>query len=267
MDWLDIHRGETPLIVSLPHTGMEIPPDIEARLVSRSLALRDTDWWIDRLYAFSRELGATVIRTRLSRTVIDVNRDPSGASLYPGQATTGLCPSTSFDGRPLYREGEEPDEAEVAARRAAFFDPYHAALSAELARLSNGGRPVVLYDCHSIRSRVPRLFEGELPVFNIGTNDGRSADPAVQSIVEAHCTRSPFPTVSNGRFKGGWITRGRGAPDAGVHAVQMEIACRGYMDESEEDAPAPFDPARAAPISAVLEPLLTALRDWASARQ
>jgi N-formylglutamate deformylase len=107
--WLSVFRGEAPLVVSLPHTGTEIPPAFEAGLASDWLARKDADWWIDRLYDFAGDLGATVIRTAISRTVIDVNRDPSGASLYPGQATTELCPTTTFDGEPLYRPGEEPD--------------------------------------------------------------------------------------------------------------------------------------------------------------
>src|SRR5436190_15825035 len=159
-DWLTLVRGTAPLIVSFPHTGTSIPAELEPAFVSRSLALRDTDWWIDQLYDFTLELGATVIRTGISRSVIDVNRDPSGASLYPGQNTTGLCPTTTFDGRPLYRVGQEPDAAEIDRRRATYFAPYHTSLKAEIARLRAAHPHIVLYDCHSIRSRVPRLFEG-----------------------------------------------------------------------------------------------------------
>lgn len=115
-DWLTVHRGTAPLIVSLPHTGTIIPAELEPAFASRALALRDTDWWIDQLYDFAAGLGATVIRTAISRSVIDVNRDSSGASPYPGQNTTGLCPTTSFDGRPLYRQGQEPDSEEIDRR-------------------------------------------------------------------------------------------------------------------------------------------------------
>ena len=218
-------------MVSLPHTGTTIPAEIEARLVSPWLARKDTDWWIERLYDFAGELGATIVRTDLSRTVIDVNRDPSGASLYPGRATTELCPTTTFDGEPLYRPGEEPDAAEIAARRASYFDPYHRTLAGEIGRLRTAYEHVVLYDCHSIRSRIPRLFDGELPHFNIGTNGGSSCDPALAADVEGLCAGSGFSHVANGRFKGGFITRHYGDPASGVHAVQMELACRGYMQE------------------------------------
>jgi N-formylglutamate deformylase len=268
--WLEVTRGEAPLIVSIPHTGLDIPPDIEARLVSPWLARKDADWWIEKLYDFAPELGATVVRTAISRTVIDVNRDPSGASLYPGQATTGLCPTETFDGEPLYKTGHEPDEAEIARRRTVCFEPYHAALAAEIARLRENHPRIVLYDCHSIRSVVPRLFEGELPHMNIGTNSGASCDPMLQQQIEEICAASGFSWVANGRFKGGWITRHYGRPETGVHAVQMELACRGYMKEpmgpvSEETWPTPYDASTAAGVRAVLIQILYACRTWAEA--
>ena len=181
--WLEIRRGAAPLLLSLPHTGTELPEALEARLVSPWLARKDADWHIERLYEFAAALGATLVRTRISRTVIDVNRDPSGQSLYPGQFTTGLCPVETFDGEQLYRS-DPPDDTEIAARRQDYFDPYHAALGAELQRLRQSHDRVVLYDCHSIRSIVPALFEGALPNVNIGTNSGASCDPAVTACLE-----------------------------------------------------------------------------------
>ena len=174
-DWLDIRRGDAPLILSFPHTGTFIPPEIEQDLTSPWLARKDTDWGIDKLYDFAAALGATLVRTAISRTVIDVNRDPLGTSLYPGHATTALCPVTTFDGEALYREGAEPGVEEIARRRQLFFDPYHAALSQEIARLRRKHHRIILYDAHSIRSVVPRLFDGTLPNLNIGTDDGRTA--------------------------------------------------------------------------------------------
>lgn len=263
MTWLAVQRGEAPLVVSFPHTGTEIPAHIEAPLVSPWLARKDADWWIDRLYDFAAGLGATTVRTAISRTVIDVNRDPSGASLYPGQATTELCPTTTFDGEPLYAPGEAPDAVEIARRRRAYFAPYHAALQAELDRLRAHHGKVVLYDAHSIRSVIPRLFDGELPNFNIGTNSRASCDPALTAAVEAACDASGFSRVTNGRFKGGWTTRRYGQPEAGVHAVQMELACRGYMDDPAEPPtpdswPTAFEPARAAEMRAALTQVLEA---------
>jgi formiminoglutamase len=265
--FVTVQRGDTPLVVSLPHTGTDIPPDIEARLVSPWLARKDTDWWIEQLYDFAESLGATVVRTGLSRTVIDVNRDPSGASLYPGQATTELCPTTTFDGEALYRSGEAPDSDEVAERRERYFDPYHHALAVELERVRALHGLVVLYDCHSIRSVISRLFEGELPNFNIGTNGGESCDPILAALIEETCAETPFSTVVNGRFKGGWITRHYGRPGDGIHAVQMELACRGYMDEptapDPDSWPTAYDPALAKPMRDVLTRLLATMLAWA----
>jgi formiminoglutamase len=235
--WLDIHRGgDAPLVIGLPHSGTDIPAEIESRFVSPWLARKDADWWIDQLYGFARDLGATTVRTRISRSVIDVNRDPSGASLYPGQATTELCPTTTFDGVPLYA-GPTPDAAEIARRRARWFDPYHAALSAEIARLRAGHDKVVLYDAHSILSHVPRLFDGLLPQFNIGTNGGATCDAALTRAVEAIVAASGRDHVVNGRFRGGWTTRHYGRPESGVHAIQMELAMRGYLTEPDAVSP------------------------------
>jgi N-formylglutamate deformylase len=261
--WLEVREGDSPLIVAFPHTGTDIPDEVAPGLLSPWLARRDADWWVDRLYDFAADLGATTVRTAISRTVIDVNRDPSGASLYPGQATTELCPTTTFDGEPLYRPDAAPDEAAIAARRAAYFAPYHDALTRQIERLRVRHGRVVLYDAHSIRSRIPRLFDGELPQFNIGTNSGGACDARLSAAVAAICAAGGLPHVTDGRFKGGWTTRRYGAPGQGVHAIQMELACRGYMDEpaaapTPDTWPAPYDPARAAPMRAILADILQA---------
>ena len=267
LPWLTITRGDAPLLVSIPHTGTDLA-GLEHRLVSPWLARKDADWRIGQLYDFAAGIGATVVRTSISRTVIDVNRDPSGTSLYPGQATTGLCPTTSFDGEPLYLPGEEPNDAEIAARKAAYFDPCDRALHDEISRLRARYRIVVLYDCHSIRSMVPRLFDGLLPLFNLGTNSGASAGRSLVSAVVDILEASGQSHVVDGRFKGGWITRSFGNPARGVHALQMEIACRAYLREppgtvSEGDWPPEYDPEYAAPTRETLRTILLAALAWA----
>jgi N-formylglutamate deformylase len=246
----------------MPHTGSEIPVAKGASLVSLWLARKDADWWIDRLYDFAPSLGGSIVRTAISRTVIDANRDPSGKSLYRGQNTTELCPTTTFDGEPLYRDGKAPDGAEISTRRAEFFDPYHAAIATEIDRLRERHPRVVLFDAHSIRSRIPRLFEGELPNFNIGTNSGASCAPELTESFEAVCARTKLSHVTNGRFKGGYTTRHYGAPDAGVHAIQLELAMRGYMDEphvvSPDNWPTSFDRERAGLMREALSQILEA---------
>ena len=255
-----VERGEAPLILSMPHVGVGLPDGFETRFVSPWLARHDADWHVDKLYAFARDLGSTIVRTTVSRSVIDVNRDPSGQSLYPGQATTGLCPVETFDGEPLYRPGEEPDADEIAARRETWFAPYHWALTMEIDRLRAANANVVVYDCHSIRSVIPRLFPGELPQFNIGTNSGAACASGVRAAVEAPCVASKLGAVVDGRFKGGWITRHYGRPEAGVHAIQMELAIRGYLAEpeivDEGNWPVAFDAAYAAPVTNVLRQAL-----------
>ncbi|RUZ82173.1 N-formylglutamate deformylase, partial [Mesorhizobium sp. M7A.F.Ca.US.003.02.2.1] len=188
--------------------------------------------------------------------------------LYPGQATTGLCPTETFDGDPLYREGEEPGPSEIDERREEFFVPYHAALQAEIGRLRGLHEKIVLYDCHSIRSVLPRLFEGTLPVFNLGTNDGRSADPTLQAMVGQIMAETGETFVINGRFKGGWITRHFGQPQQGVHALQMELSNRIYMREPDgkgtpDNWPVPYDAEFAAPIRATLRKILETATSWA----
>ncbi|MBS9475748.1 N-formylglutamate deformylase [Ancylobacter radicis] len=266
--FLTVHRGTAPLVISLPHTGTDIPPELEADLVSPWLARKDCDWWIEQLYDFAAGLGASVVRTAISRTVIDVNRDPSGVSLYPGQATTELCPTTTFDGEPLYKEGRTPD---VAARRAAFFEPYHASLAGEIAAAREVHGTVVLYDCHSIRSVIPRLFEGTLPELDLGTNAGASCAPELEAALAALCRGTGRSFVSNGRFKGGYITRQYGRPEAGVHAVQMELACRVYLAEAlgavgPDNWPTPYEPAYAGALRDSLITLFKTLIGFARAR-
>ncbi len=264
---IPVERRDAPLILSMPHVGRDIPDPLKPRYSDRALQVEDTDWWIDRLYDFAAALGATIVRTSVSRYVIDANRDPTGASLYPGQTTSELCPTTSFDGAPLYRDGKNPGAVEIAERKRLYHAPYHDALGAEIARLRRSHGRIVLYDCHSIRGTIPRLFPGRLPVFNIGSNGGAACDPQVERIVAQVCSAASvegYSHVVNGRFKGGWITRYYGAPRSGVHAVQMELAQRAYL---KDEAP-PWDYAedKALLLRPVLTDVLSRLIDWAGAR-
>jgi formiminoglutamase len=268
--WLAVNERDAPLIVAFPHAGTDIPSDIERDLASTTLARQDTDWWLDRLYDFAAALGATTVRTTVSRTVIDMNRDPTGAPLYPGQATTELCPTTTFEGEPLYRPGRAPEPKAVDERRRRWHEPYHAAIGAQISRLKARHGRVVLYDAHSTRSVIPRLFEGELPHFNIGTFRGASCDPALTAAVAGACEVPGFSSVIDGRFQGGWTTRRHGRPGDGVHAIQMELACRAYMDEpagplTSANWPSPYDPDRATPARTILSHVLSACLAFASA--
>jgi|SRR6478735_7911893 len=255
MSIFTLHTGTAPLLVSLPHDGSEIPPDIAARLVPAARRAPDTDWHVSRLYAFARELGASVLVPRHSRYVIDLNRPSDDVSLYPGQNTTGLCPTVQFNGEPVYLPGQEPDAAEIAQRLQTYWKPYHDALQQELARLRAVHGRAVLWDGHSIRSVVPFLFEGRLPDFNVGTAGGASCSPALQARLQAVlAAQNDYSHVVNGRFKGGHITRHYGRPAEGVQAVQLELAQLNYMDEDSFT----YLPQRAEPTAALIRRLLEA---------
>jgi N-formylglutamate deformylase len=252
---ISAHPGRTPLVISMPHVGRGIPADIGRRMTPAALAVPDTDWHVERLYAFARAEGAAWLEPHLSRYVVDLNRPPDDAPLYPGQVSTGLCPERSFDGEPLYA-ATGPSAEEIAARRKDYWQPYHSALAALLdaARARHGY--AVLLDGHSIRSQVPRLFPGRLPDINLGSNDGRSCaaalSGAVLGVVAAHAS---FSHVLDGRFRGGYITRHYGRPADGVHALQIELAQSAYMDESGSD----YEAERAAPLVALLRQVVAAL--------
>ena len=251
--------GDSPLVLGQPHGGTWVPRDIAARLNPLGQALADTDWHIDRLYD-GLAPGASVVRATFHRYVIDANRDPSGASLYPGQNTTGLCPVTDFDGRDIYRMGEAPEADEIEDRRQRFHAPYHAALAEVLDAVRARHGYAILWDCHSIRSRIPFLFPGVLPDLNIGTNGGVTCAPAIEALAVRHAAASGLSHVLNGRFKGGWTTRHYGRPAQGLHAVQMEVAQARYL--AAEAAPWSFAPARAAPLRAALGATLSTLATW-----
>ena len=245
-----LHLGSVPLILSIPHSGTEVPDNLRARLTERAARLPDTDWHVDRLYGFAKDLGASVICARASRIVIDLNRDPDGIPLYPGQSNTELCPTTLFDGTPIYRDGCVPSQEEIEERKTTTYWPYHQALRSELDRLRQEHGVAILYDAHSIRSVVPRFFGGSLPDLNIGTGGGQTADPAlVRRIVEACAADPTRSSVLDGRFKGGYITRHYGRPQTGIHAIQMELTQKNYMSEDDTFA---YQPDRASSLEPTL---------------
>ncbi len=245
-----LHRGRVPLLISLPHDASFIPEDIATRMHPVARRSPDTDWHVARLYEpLARELGASVLKPRASRYVVDLNRPADGHPLYPGQRETGV----GFDGGPLYLDGCAPDAAEVQRRVNDYWRPYHGALAQELARLHAEHGRVVLWEGHSIRSRVPMLFEGRLPDFNLGTATGASCGSALQARLQTSLeAQSRFTVAVNDRFKGGYITRHYGRPEVGVQAVQLELAQLNYMDEASFE----YAAARAPDVQAVIDQLL-----------
>ena len=259
MNPVEIHQGDSPLVLGLPHTGTYVPDQIMARLNQRGRGLDDTDWHIHQLYD-GLAAGASTVRATFHRYVIDANRDPSGASLYPGQNTTGLVPMTDFDGNDIWDDA--PPEAEIEERRQAFHAPYHAALKAELKRVHALHGVAILYDCHSIRGNIPFLFDGTLPDFNIGTNLGTTCDPEIELATQTICTEAQeFTSTTNGRFKGGWTTRHYGKPKLGFHAIQMELAQSTYL--TTERPPWDYDVDKAARLRVQLAKILKTLAQMA----
>jgi N-formylglutamate deformylase len=259
----ELTRGTAPLLISMPHVGTFLPADIAGRLTGAALRLPDTDWHLQRLYDFAHGLGASVIVATHSRYAIDLNRPPDGANLYPGQDTTALCPVDTFDRQPLYRDGEQPDAAEIRRRIEQYWQPYHAALRSELERLRARHARILLWDAHSIRSVLPRFFAGRLPDLNFGTAGGAACDRSLADAALQVARRHPrYAAVLDGRFQGGYITRHCGRPAEGVHAIQLELAQCTYMNE---DYPYSFDERLAADLRPVLTQLLEAALRWVAA--
>ena len=255
------HPGTAPLLVSMPHVGTYLPPAIAARLTVEARRVPDTDWHLDRLYAFAKEMGASILMATHSRYVVDLNRPSDNTSLYPGKSVTSLCPLDTFDDAPLYLEDMAPDAAEIVARVSAYWHPYHQQLRAERARLRQQHGIAMLWDAHSIRSALPRFFEGKLPDFNLGTADGASCDPALAGTLLGIARSIPgHSAVLNGRFKGGHITRHYGRPAEGIQAVQLELTQCSYMNESGGFE---YLPGRAERIQPNLRSLLAAVLDHA----
>lgn len=255
------HRGTLPLLISVPHCGTYLPDDIARTMSPAAASVTDTDWHVERMYEFARELGAHLLIATHSRYVIDLNRAPDGTVLYPGNSNTELVPLSTFNDEDLYLPGKAPDRAEVERRRSLYWQPYHDMIAKVLTRMTEEHGKGVLWDAHSIAARVPRFFEGEIPDLNLGTADGASADAGLsERVMAAAAAAEGFTSVLNGRFKGGYITRHYGNPAAGIHAIQLEMSWRAYLDPRP---PFPWEPARAqAVIDQALKPMIGAVTAW-----
>ncbi len=260
MQVFSVQRGDGPIVLGQPHGGTFVPDNIAARLNKNGQVLADTDWHINQLYD-GLLANATVVQSHIHRYVIDANRDPAGASLYPGQNTTTLVPLTDFDGQTIWAEGQEPSADEIEARRIAYHAPYHNALEQELERVRAIHGVAILFDCHSIRSKIPYLFEGTLPDMNIGTDGGVTCASGIEAAAYEFSHSSPYSTVLNGRFRGGWTTRHYGRPNEGLHAIQMELAQSTYL--STETPPWAFDEKKAERLRRWLVDILDAIQDTA----
>ncbi len=260
METFRFQPGETPVLLSIPHVGTMVPPDIAATMTEHGLAQPDVDRHLDRLYHFAPALGIGFLTALCSRFVVDLNRDPDGLVAQPGLDPTEICPLTTFDHAPIYQAGQEPDRAEIERRVGAYWRPYHDQLHSELRALRDRFGVAVLFDAHSVRSRVPRFFDGTLPDFNLGTGDGSSAaQPLVARLMNVLSASERYSAALNGRMRGGYIIRSYGKPDENIHAIQLELTQSTYMDE---DAPYRFRPDLAAEVKPGLERLMSAVVEW-----
>ncbi len=259
MKRFNVIRGDSPLLISIPHMGTFLPPDVKQRMTPAALQLSDTDWHVDKLYWFAQDMGISMLMATHSRYVIDLNRPQDDQHLYPGQVKTGLCPLETFDGEKLYQEGEEPDEIEKLNRVATYWLPYHEAIEAELARIKERHGYAILYDAHSIRTEVPRLFDGKLWDLNLGTAHNKTCAPEMAAAALEAAGSGGYSSILNGRFVGGNITRHYGQPQNNVHSIQMELTWGNYMDETR---PYLYRPDKAEKLQPVLKNVLQALLDW-----
>lgn len=251
---------QAPLLVSVPHAGTVLDESLAERLSTAASSLPDTDWFVDRLYEWAPRLGAGMIVAERSRYVVDLNRPPDDAALYE-TPVPGLVPLQTFDGQAVYAT-DPPGDFEIRRRLEAYWQPYHDALSQELDRVRGLFGYAILLDAHSIRSQVPRLFEGRLPDLNLGSHGGRSASPGLVAAVEGlFAGQQRYTHVTDGRFRGGYITRNYGRPELGIHALQLEMSQAIYMQES----PPEYDPGRAKPVQELLQRLLGIMLKWGDA--
>ncbi|TKB46609.1 N-formylglutamate deformylase [Thalassotalea mangrovi] len=269
-----LHKGSVPLLISMPHNGVDIPEGIRNTMTDAGLSVADTDWYLDRLYAFARELGAYIIVPKYSRYVIDLNRSPDGENLYPGADSTELCPTSNFQRQPLYKVGLAPDEQEIQHRVTTYWQPYHQAVIDTLDVIREHHGCALLLEAHSICSQVPRFFEGQLPDFNFGTNQGQSCSQALHQLLE-QLSFAPYSQVIDGRFKGGYITRAYANLEQYIETLQLELSQRTYMDEvlpgessvtSGQDPlqVSQYNPEKAAQVMPQLQHLVVSLIDYVS---
>ena len=251
MELFKYRAGTAPLLVSMPHTGTHIPDWLAPRLSAPARPLPDTDWHLERLYGFLDALGASVLVATHSRYVVDLNRPPDNANLYPGQDTTGIVPLDTFHLEPLYLPGFPPSEDEVGERIRTYWRPYHDRLRTALADIKARHGYALLWDAHSIFSVLPRFFKGKLPDLNLGTADGKSCASGIGEALAK--TVEGYSVALNGRFKGGYITRHYGDPANNVHAVQLELSETNYMNEK---APYRFVESKARQLRPQLKTLL-----------
>ncbi|EAV43452.1 formiminoglutamase protein [Stappia aggregata IAM 12614] len=258
-----VEEGQSPLIVCLPHSGTDIPNAVEKRLNATGRLQADLAWRLERVFDFHGELNATVLRSSISRYVIDLDRDPKTPVSAANDPARALCPATTLDGKRIYQEGEEPGPTEIEQRSLLFYTPFHKALRHQIDRLLRSHGKVIVLDCQSMRSHIKGVTDNGLPIVSIGTAGGTSCDPDLRNVLVGSFKGLEGFTVSvDEQIKGGFITQTFGRPERGLHAMTLLLAQRSYL--RHESPPFEPDKARMARLKVVLQDALTRLVDWTS---
>jgi N-formylglutamate deformylase len=244
-DVLEPTGAETPLVVEIPHAGLDLPAPFLEMVTAPARAIgRDADLYVDALYADAPAEGATVLACRTSRYAVDVNRaesDVDGEVVEGARADValqhGLVWRTTSDGEPaLSRRLTRP---ELEERLELVWRPYHRALADLVERKRARFGVAVVLAAHSmpsverggkdrVREGGPRARADVVP----GTRGRRSAAPSLIDAVEAHATARGWTVRHDDPYAGGFTTQHYGRPGDGVHVVQVELARRLYLDEA-----------------------------------
>ncbi|MFL6766050.1 MAG: N-formylglutamate amidohydrolase [Sphingomicrobium sp.] len=230
-------RGDLPVLLSVPHSGREYPDWLVAMAAGGKPALTLLeDPLVDRLVwrALQRGCGAVIART--PRAAIDCNRaedeiDPSviegprrGRVSARARGGLGIVPARTPQHGYLWRRAITPKQLEERLSQA--HRPYHAAIEAQLGMLIERFGCALLLDCHS----MPPPPEGVPPVI-FGDCRGRTADAWISAEAMAVSARCGFEAALNDPFAGGHVIDRHGRPVSGVHALQLEIDRRCYLDQ------------------------------------
>jgi N-formylglutamate amidohydrolase len=223
--------------------------------------------------AIARETGVGLLVAHAPRALLDLNRAEDDvdwdmveggrpedvAAPAPGhrgnaraRSGLGLVPRRLPGSGEIWRGRLAP--AELAERIEHIHRAYHAALAAELARIRDEWGAALLIDLHSMPPL--RASEGEVraPVLVLGDRFGASCHNALMGRALAHLELRSVPAAQNRPYSGGYVLDRHGAPQAGVHAMQIEVCRAIYLDRQLAEPGAGL-PAVAAMLAALVREL------------
>ncbi len=241
-----------PILVSIPHAGTHFPKELAANYHPHILQHpTDTDWFVDKLYDFALRLGITLIVAKLSRYVIDLNRNPENQALYSEERPqTSLVPTHSFEGKSLYI-GNPPNSKEIHRRLTNYYHPYHVAISNKLREFKLTFGHALFFDAHSIKHLVPGLNPKPFHQITLSDHNGQCAHPKLVEQALQSLRSGPYAVAYNENFLGGQLVRSMGQPAKNIYGLQLEMCQNIYMDEDTTC----YLPKKAAQVQKLLEQL------------